>query len=987
MTPDEYKKASDLFERLYALPGPERDAALNEACAESPALRAHVERLLAAHHQVEAKSFLHRRAIDDAARLLSQTTPELPGSGTVFGNYRLGPRIGAGGMGVVFEGLDLRLERPVAIKILPMPLPGEDTQRVQRFQSESRAASVLNHPNIVSIFDAGIAHGFYYIAMELVEGRTLRQWLDDGGGKGLAVPSLLKYAIQIADGLSKAHQAGVVHRDLKPSNIMLTGEGRVKILDFGVAKRTQPSLSLRDAPRTEAGMIIGTAGYMSPEQAEGKPVDTRSDIFSFGVLLYEMITGHAAFRGETNMAILSAVLRDEPRPAGELAPGVPPELERLVSRCLHKDPARRFQQMREVKAALVELDEEIAARRRTGWRTGYSYLAGGVLAGAAVVAAALLLIPRPAPESETPLPAQVVPLTTFAGAEREPALSPDGNQVAMSWDGESGGGNFDIFVKIKTSSAPLRLTTDPASDGFPAWSPDGLRIAFVRQSEPRASVYVISALGGPERRLTGAANGKITWSPDGQWLVVSDYDEAGGDSGPPVAGPAPGVRLSGSVAGFVVSVATGERHKLTVSPSPATFDTDFAFAPDGRSLAFVRWARTGAEVQLQKLTTSPAGPIASGAPIALTSDSSFIRGLAWTPDSTQVIFSSTRSGTWSLWQVTAAAGGRIRPLPLAGVTGDASHPTISSRTPAQLVYEQAMQDVNIWGLDLAGSGGARPVKLIASTRFDSNPQVSPDGNKLAFTSDRSGAFQIWLSALDGSNPSQLTSFSSPMTASPRWSPDGQWLAFDSLSGSNRDVYIARADGTGSPRRLTEEPSEDARPSWSADGRWVYFMSTRSGSRQVWKAPADGSGGSAAAVQVTRQGGYECQESTDGKLLYYTKDATELWSVPVDGGEEVSVIPEVRLGSWVAGKKGIYFIDHAGDKPGAPKPVKLYQPGTGQIKQIALLSERVESTQMNRPRRPGSAGRRLAISPDGRWLIWSQTDLAGSDLMLAEHIRW
>ena len=983
MTPDEYRLAGDLFERLCALPESDRAAALDQACAANAGLRAQVERLMAAHCQVEDNSFLDRRAIEDAARLLTETAPALPAPGTVFGNYRLGQRIGAGGMGVVFEGLDLRLERPVAIKVLPMALPGEDSQLVQRFRNESRTTSQLNHPNIVSIFDADLAHGFYYIAMELVEGQTLRQLIDAGGGNGIALSNALKYAIQIADGLSKAHQAGVVHRDLKLSNIMVTGDGRVKILDFGVAKLTQPSTGVRDAPRTEVGMIIGTAGYMSPEQAEAKPVDARSDIFSFGAVLYEIVTGRAAFSGSTNMAVLSAVLREDPKPTGQLARGVPQELDRIVARCLRKDPARRFQHMEDVKVALVELDEELAERRRPRFRAGY--VAAGMLAVALVAVAALLFARwQPlAPHAEAPPPARVVPLTAFGGSEREPALSPDGNQVAMSWDGESGNGNFDIYVKMVSGNALLRLTSNPAPEGFPAWSPDGLRIAFVRQSEPRAGVYLISPLGGPERRLTDAASGKITWSPDGQWLVVSDYDGAGGEGGSPLAGPAPGVRREGSASGFVVSATTGERHKLTVNQSLA-FDTDFAFAPDGGSLAFVRWARTGAEVYWQKLTTSPAGPVASGEPIALTHDSSFIRGLAWTPDSAKVVFSSNRSGPWSLWQLaTAAGGGRIQALQLSGVTGDAFHPTIS-RTQARLVYEQAMQDVNIWGLDLAG-GGARPVRLIASTRFDSNPNVSPDGKRLAFTSDRSGAFQIWLAALDGSNPSQLTSFASPMTASPRWSPDGQMLAFDSLSGSNRDVYVARADGAGAPRRLTEGPWEDARPSWSADGRWVYFMSTRSGSRQVWKAPADGS--NSPAVQVTRNGGYETQESADGKLLYYTKDATELWSVPVGGGEEVLVIPEVRLGSWVAGRKGIYFIDHTGDQPGTPKPVKLYQPGAGQVRQVALLSERVESTQMNRPRRPGSAGRRLAISPDDRWLIWSQTDVAGSDLMLADQIRW
>ena len=291
--------------------------------------------------------FGHPLQQDDAALLLSRTTRDLPLPETVIGNYRLGARIGAGGMGVVFEALDLHLQRRVAIKVLPMPLAGEDFERAERFQRESRAASLLNHPNIVSIYDADCAQGFYYIAMELVEGRTLRQ-LIDAGGKGIPLPIVLKYGVQIADGLSKAHQAGVVHRDLKLSNIMVTGDGRVKILDFGLAKLMRPStlagvqgpLGTHGPPPTTAGMIVGTAGYMSPEQAEARPVDARSDIFSFGAVLYEMITGHAAFTGSTAIAVISAVLRDEPRPARELASGVPPELQRIIARCLRTRQTR-----------------------------------------------------------------------------------------------------------------------------------------------------------------------------------------------------------------------------------------------------------------------------------------------------------------------------------------------------------------------------------------------------------------------------------------------------------------------------------------------------------------------------------------------------------------------------------------------------------------------------------------------------------------------
>lgn len=982
MTPEEYKEAGDLFDRLRELSESEREALLAQACVGKPELRCQVERLLEADKQVAAGSFLAKGALEDAALLLDEKDAGLPHAGTLIRNYRLGSQIGAGAMGFVFAGEDLRLHRRVAIKILPMPPGGENSERVERFLRESRTASVLNHPNIVSIYDADFADGYYYIAMELVQGRTLRQLTD--GGKGLPLDRVLKYGVQIADGLSKAHRAGVIHRDLKLSNIMVDDDDRIKILDFGIAKMVDPTMPSGggEGPQTATGMIVGTAGYMSPEQAEAKPVDARSDIFSFGAVLYEMITGQAAFSGSTPISVITAVLRDEPKLAGEVVSGLPPELVRIVGRCLRKDPQQRFQSAEEIKAALEALREDVATRRRPRARSVWVYVGAAVVAGAIAAALIFAAIRRPAPEAEAPTPARVVPLTAFAGSEREPALSPDGQHVAMSWEGEAGTGNFDIYVKPASGGSPLRLTSDAAADGFPAWSPDGREIAFVRQNESRAGVYVMPALGGRERWLTDSAGGKIAWSPDGRWLVVSDYDHASGEGLSRPARPGTGAPKEGPVCAFVVSVATGERRKLTVSPSDAAFDTDFAFSPDGGSLAFTRWGRAGADVHVQKLTSGAAGPVASGAPIQVTNDNSFIRGLAWTPDGSQLVFSANRSAAWVLWQTAADGRGRVKPLPLAGVTGDAFHPSISRQ--GRLVYEQALQDVNIWRMDLTRSG-ARPERLIASTRFDGNPQVSPDGKSLVFTSDRSGVFQIWLAGFDGSNPSQLTSFSSPMTASPRWSPDGKQAAFDSLSGTNREVYVTRVDGGGAPRRITEDPAEDSRPCWSGDGRWVYFMSTRSGSRQLWRAPADGS--NSPAVRVTQQGGYECQESLDGKILYYTKDAKELWGMPVGGGVEQLVIPEARLGAWALSGKGIYYVDFNEADPRSPRTVKLYEPGSGRTRQVAVLGEGVKPGHINRPRQPGSAGRMIAVSPDDRWLIWNQTDLAGSDLMLADDFHW
>ena len=888
--------------------------------------------------------------------------------GRTLGHYSIESKIAQGGMGVVYKARDLHLDRPVAIKVLP-PETVADADRKQRFVQEAKTASALNHPNIIHVYDIDSLEGVDFIAMEFVSGKSLAQLVD---GKCLPVAEALRYAVQIADALAKAHRAGVVHRDLKLANIMVNDEGLVKVLDFGVAKlmeRTSagdstPTVSIQTL--TLQGGVVGTVAYMSPEQAEAKPVDARSDIFSFGAVLYEMVTGRLPFTGDTMMSTIAAILREDPKRPGHFVAGIPVELERIIARCLRKDPERRFQHAEDLKVALEELQEEVSSRRLGPLRR--VYFAGALALSASLAVAAIWMLWRPAPKPMAPV--RTVPLTSFAGVEREPSFSPDGNQVAFSWDG-SDGNNFDIYVKLIQGGALLRLTSNPAHDGFPAWSPDGRHIAFLRHQGERAVVLLISPLGGPERRVADAGGENVAWSPDGKFLVVCDRD-AGGDTSAPPAGPAPGLRRAGAIGGFVVSVATGERRKLTSPAREEAFDTDFAFSPDAKSIAFVRWKRTGSDVYLLPLANGPSGPAAAGDPLRLTSDERYVRGLAWTPDSRHIVFSSNRTGSWSLWRIDAKESSAAA-AQLAGVTSDAFHPAIlraGPNGPVRLAYEHSLQDVNIWQMDLTASAAARaPSRLMASTRFDGNPQLSPDSKKLAFTSDRSGFYEIWVSDRDGSNPNQLTTFAATMTASPQWSPDGERIAFDSQSGSNRDIYVTSLDGAP-PRRVTSEQSEEARPCWSTDGRWVYFMSTRSGTRQIWKAPSDGGG----AVQVTRQGGYECQASPDGKLLYYTKGAGSLWTVPVNGGDETPLIESVLLGCWTAGRKGIYFVE-AATGPRAGRPVKLYQYGTGRITQLAVLEGQVDS------------GRRmLAISPDDRWLLWSRTDLANSDLVLIEDFR-
>src|SRR5262252_1582750 len=342
-------------------------------------------------------------------------------------HYEILEKLGQGGMGVVYKAQDRRLNRFVAVKVLPAEKVG-DAERKGRFMQEARAASALNHPNIITIYEIGCAGGIDFIAMEFVAGKTLDRCIPR---HGLRLNEALKYSVQIADALAAAHKAGIVHRDLKPGNVMVTEQGLVKVLDFGLAKLTESAVPDEDEPTrtfkatTEEGTIVGTVSYMSPEQAEGKKVDARSDIFSFGALLYEMVTGRKAFQGDSKLSTLTAILREEPKPAGQVVEALPREVDRIISRCLRKSPERRFQTMADLKVALEELKEEsdsgslsampVPVRHRRRWLTW----ATALLAIIALGGWALWFLRSTSKTPEAVL--SPVPLTTYPGFQGEPS--------------------------------------------------------------------------------------------------------------------------------------------------------------------------------------------------------------------------------------------------------------------------------------------------------------------------------------------------------------------------------------------------------------------------------------------------------------------------------------------------------------------------------------------------------------------------------------
>jgi Tol biopolymer transport system component len=862
-------------------------------------------------------------------------------------------------MGEIFKAQDKRLNRFVAVKILTTGRA--DTEHRRRFLQEAQAASALNHPNIITIFDVGTDNGRDFIVMEYLDGTTLDRLIPKNG---LPLPKALGFAAAIADALAAAHRAGIIHRDLKPANVMITSSGAVKVLDFGVAKLLEPSESGGTTiAATQEGTTVGTPAYMSPEQAEGGRLDARSDIFSFGSVLYEMVTGRRPFTGDSRLSILTKILKEDPTPPNQLGTAIPLELEKIILRCLRKDSARRYQTMADLKVALEDVVEELGAGRQVRQAPSWRRWAWATLVPVGLVAGYFAWRAWRAPETTEPL--RAVALTTFPGVQRDPSFSPDGNHIVFTWTGPRQD-NTDIYVQQIGSGSPLRLTSDPRADYNPVWSPDGRWIAFLRgESTPRVGVAgqnelrLIPPLGGTERKLadirarTLVSNpGFLTWCPDSSCLVVTD---------------SPGEARADAL--FAVSLETGEKRQLTHPSSPALGDTNPAVCPDGRSLVFRR-NLAFASGELHWLPLGP-GLAAAAEPSRLTPAALDAAYPTWVPDGKEILFSAR--GT--LWRL-AIAGGKpdeSSPMRLPFVGEDGSMPVVSRpqpSRPSRLVYVHSFRDLNIWRVETTTPGlpsSVPPAVAIASTRWDHNAEFSPDGHRVAFQSNRSGQMEIWLADRDGSNAVALTSMDAPITAHPRWSPDGQTIAFDSNQEGQYELYVIPASG-GRPRRLTSDPASDHYPSFSGDGRWIYFASNRSGGHQIWKMPASGGD----ACQLTRDGGYVAVESLNGACVYYTASPgntpSPLWRLPVAGGQPVKVLDTVAQRAFALVERGIYYIH----EPGGEARLEFFDIVTGRSATVA--------------RNLGPVTYGLTASPDGRTILYSREDSSVDDLMLVENFR-
>jgi eukaryotic-like serine/threonine-protein kinase len=961
MQAERWQQIERLFHSALQRAPDERAALLDEACASDAELRREVESLLAEH--ARGGSLLETAAADLAADWAQDHKPATVAQ--TLGHFRILSLLGKGGMGEVYLAEDLKLHRKVALKLLPAEVT-EHEARLRRFEQEARAASALNHPNIITIYEIGEAEETRFIATEYIEGQTLRAPLKQGA---LPLETVLDVAVQVASALAAAHEAGILHRDIKPENIMRRPDGLVKVLDFGLAKLIRPQPDLRatmtsNAVQTTPGMVMGTLAYMSPEQAQGLEVDTRTDIFSLGAVLYEMVTGKRAFRGDSQMALLAALIEREPEP---LPARVPPDLAKVILRCLRKEPARRYQTAADLKVALEDLREETAASRQVHARARRRWTRAALPALLALLLGAGFFAWQRwrAPESREPLHA--IPLTTLRGVQRHPSFSPEGNRVAFTWTGPKQD-NSDIYVQQVGASTPLRLTTNPSNDYNPVWSPDDRWIAFLRsQTEAgKNELRLITPLGGPERKLAeirvrdglNVIPPYLAWCPDSTCLVVTD---------------SPGEGQPDAL--FVISL-DGEKKQLT-HPPPGAGDSNPAVSPDSRWLVFRRNTGglfTGALYGL----ALGAGLSAVGEPRRLTQPVLDAAYPTWLPDSKEILFAPPMGG---LRRLVVAGENTPQRLPFVGEDGTMA---VVSRPqpgrPARLVYVRMFQDWNIWRIETAAPGAAASSSAvsIASTRMDGMPQLSPDSSRVAFWSVRSGENEIWLADPGGTNPVQLTFMGAGVRGYPHWSPNGQMIVFHSALEGQWEVYVIPAAG-GKPRNLTAHPANDVAPSFSRDGQWIYFNSNRTKEGQLWKIPATGG----EAVLVTNGPGYMPQESPDGAYLYYVQamdGPCPAWRVPTSGGEPVKVVDGVVLGNFVVLKQGIYYITrslgeggrHYFDRPS----------GETRLQYFDFATRRTTTVAGNL----GDIDMPLTASSDGRLILYNRLDFSVDDLMLVENFR-
>ena len=866
-------------------------------------------------------------------------------AGSRIGPYEIASLLGSGGMGEVYRAYDARLGRTVALKVLPPAVAGDPGRR-QRFEQEARAASALNHPNIISVFDIGSQDGLVYIVSELIEGETLRDLLKRGA---LPQSRVVEIAVQVAEALAAAHAETIVHRDLKPENIMLTRDGRAKVLDFGLAKqvtrRTPGSDETESFTRTMPGAVLGTAGYMSPEQVRGEAVDARSDIFSLGLVLYECLAGRPPFERPTSVEVMTAILREDPP---ELPETVAPSLRQIVMHCLEKEPDRRFHSARDLAFALRTVNLSAAGSRPSGQAPAVvdprrKWLWPAATCGLAVLLAVLAI---PHFSELEPIDLAGYRFTPFANThepEGDAAWSPDGKSIAYLKTVE---GVPQLMVRALDSAVPIQLTKSAIPISHVFWSPDSTLVYYTTRGGV-GELLGISPSGGQARRIMDRLrNAGI--SPDGKTLAIWRATESVG-------------QLKSSV--WISSPPGAEPRRYQPAPFEVPLglpDNVLRFSPDGNSILLVTNA-VAPQIWLLPF------PESRGAPRRLfaTTEFSSMPRASWMPDNRHAVISfATGGGLPALWLADLR---RERMRKLTASTSAEEDPSLSP-DGERLAFTSIMEDYDLMELPLDGSPQRT---LLATSRNMYSPSWSPAGDQLLYATDRRGVEEIWIHNVKAGidrplvTPRDFAPGTTTGLATPVFSPDAKRFAFVRFATDAPPTVWVEPSVGGPMIRLTSEYIVS--PAWSPDGNSIAGLMQR---ERPWQPAIVGVGADMAPhvipgnvicltpLEWSPTGEWLACEARDGVQLF-SPDGSKRRTLPVVNSTALAFARDGKT-LYAAGRTFLKAIDVA----------------AGSVRDIAQYAAGWTISG------GGPYQTRISLSPDGRSLAASEVS-SRSDVWLLE----